>query len=820
MAALRRRPALAAALFYAVLVVLFLSPALLPGKTLSSGDTLWFESPWLPYKPSDLTRPTNAELGDSTEHLQLFMRATAEKFPDVQLWNPNIVGGRPFLANLQSSVFSPYSVPAYVLPFWTALSWIGVLKLWVAAFGMFMLARAAFGMRFGGALLAGVVFALNLKAVTWIIYPNLGVWALIPWLLLFTDRLVRRPDLLAGAGLAAVVGLQFLAGHPESSFHALLAAAAFLAFRLWQARALWRPLLAFCAAVAGGAALAAVALIPFAELLSLSADVRDRAGESVDVHLQAKEVLGIFLPDYWGRPTQTPVRPILLERAMYVGALPLMLTAAALILPRRADRIAVALFGALWFAVVIGIPPVVQIVTRIPPFSSGHNTRLIILTILAVSLLAGWGLDDLTDARRLPAARRRAALLVAAGLALVPVAYMVVGRRASFGDIGEALQVAFLFADPPGGLDNPIGEGVIRLASLFSWFTFAGLGVLLLALRLRGRLAPAPFVALAVLLVCADLFRIGMGYNPAIDSKYASVPETPAIRYLERFKPARFVSTEEVAQNVIPMRFGLYEARGYDLPILRRYDRFWRREVLGRQETVAAGLFDIPLRFLGPTPRGLRALRLLGVTHVLQGKAVQTGEPPDERVLRFEPLRAPGLTQVYDGEDARVYRLDGALPRAFVVGAQTVVGSEDEALAAVTRPGFDARVAAVTEQPLEGLPDRAAAGGEAEIVRYEPERVTVRARSQGPGLVVLSDNYYPGWKATVDGEPADVERVDYLFRGVRVPAGASTVEFRYEPLSWRIGWIVSLVSLLGLVAAIVLGMGRRRGRLAIRSEPE
>ncbi len=407
---LRRRPALAAAIFYAIVAIVFLGPGLLPGKALSSNDTLWFEPPWLPSKPADLTRPSNGELGDSTEHLQLFLRSNAEHFPDIQLWNPHIVGGRPFLANLQSSVFSPFSLPAYVLPFATALGWIGVLKLWVAAFGTFLLGRAALGMRFGGALLAGLVFALNLKAVTWIIYPNLAVWALIPWLLLLVDRLVRRPDLLTGAGLAAVVGLQWFAGHPESSFHALLTAGAFLLLRLWQAhragRAVIRPALAFCGAVAGGTALAAISLIPFAELLLLSADAHDRAGESVDVHLQAKEVLGVFMPDYWGRPTQTPIRPILLERAMYVGALPLMLAAAALILRRTAERVAVAGFGFLWFAVVIGIPPILQIVTRIPPFSSGHNTRLIMLTILALSLLAGWGLDDWPSA---PAPRRAGA---------------------------------------------------------------------------------------------------------------------------------------------------------------------------------------------------------------------------------------------------------------------------------------------------------------------------------------------------------------------------------------------------------------------------
>src|SRR6185436_9151779 len=151
------------------------------------------------------------------------------------LWDPYIAGGRPFAANAQSAIFGPYTLPAYLLPFWTALGWIGVLKLWVAAFGTYLLGRAL-GMRFGGALLAGIVFALNLKMVTWLSYPHMSVWTFIPWLCLLTDRLVRRPSLLAGAGLAGVAALQFLSGHPESSFHALLATTAFLALRVWQTR--------------------------------------------------------------------------------------------------------------------------------------------------------------------------------------------------------------------------------------------------------------------------------------------------------------------------------------------------------------------------------------------------------------------------------------------------------------------------------------------------------------------------------------------------------------------------------------------------------
>jgi len=821
----RRRPTAAAALIYLVVAALFVGPALLPGKTLSNSDALWFEPPWVGVKPSELERPSNAELGDAPRHLQLFLREAAQQFPDVALWNPSIVAGRPFHANAQSAIFGPYTLPAYVLPFWTALGWIGVLKLWVAAFGTFLLARAL-GMRFGGALLAGVVFALNLRLVTWLSYPAMSVWTFIPWLLFLTDRLVRRPDLLTGAGLAAAVALQFLAGHPESSFHALLATLAFFALRLWQARRgqpsgappLARPVLAFAAGLGGGTALAAVTLVPFGELLWLSADLTDRAQESVDVHLPVKDALGIFLPDYWGRPTQTPIRPFLLDRALYAGALPLMLAAAALIVRPTATRVAVALFGGLWLAVALGVPPFLQVITRLPIFSSGHNTRLVVITMLAVALLAGWGLDELTTARRIAPARRRRVLAAAVTLFVAPLVVLLAIPAASLGAVADALGVAWLFADSPTRIQNPGHEAVIPLSSLVLWLTLAGAGAGLLALRLRGRLRPGPFAAVALVLVCVDLFRAGMGYNPAIDRERAAVPPTGAVRTLQGESQglARFVSTSEIPQNVIPMRFGLQEARGYDLPIIRRFDRLWRREVDPASRTVAAGLLDIPLELREVTPRALRALRLLGVTHILHGTTGRAATPPFEPTAPYPPLRAAGLTEVYGGGDARVYRLEGSLPRAWVVGAQHPVDGDEAALDAITRAGFEARRVAVTERRVPGLPTEARlagrppAGGDARIVRYEPERVVVRSRTTRPALVVLADTQFPGWRAEVDGEEVPVERVDYVFRGVPVGPGVHTVELRYEALSWRIGWIVSVVSFAGLLVVVIVGLRRRR----------
>ena len=271
-----------------------------------------------------------------------------------------------------------------MLPFWTALGWIGVLKLWVAAFGMFLLGRAL-GMRFGGALLAGIVFALNLKMVTWLILPAHERVDVDP-LAAAADRSARAATRACwpAPGWRRVVALQFLAGHPESSFHALLAAVAFLALRLWQARragAAARDLSPAGAAGVrrggrGGAALAAVSLIPFAELLWQSADFHDRRGHSVDIALELRECDRRLHARLLG-PAHADARSgcFVLERALYVGALPLMLVAAALVAAAagRADR-GRRCSAACGFAVVLGIPPFLQIVTRLPVFNSGHNS--------------------------------------------------------------------------------------------------------------------------------------------------------------------------------------------------------------------------------------------------------------------------------------------------------------------------------------------------------------------------------------------------------------------------------------------------------------
>jgi hypothetical protein len=307
-----------------------------------------------------------------------------------------------------------------------------------------------------------------------------------------------------------------------------------------------------------------------------------------------------------------------------------------------------------------------------------------------------------------------------------------------------------------------------------------------------------------VALVVLDLFRVGVGLNPAIDEDDARQPATGAIEYLQERRPARFVGASRAGQQgLLPlepnvaMRYGLYDVRGYVLPTERRMFRLWRRGIAGDPRCYYFFCTLLP----GAGAPALRALGLLGVSDLMQNR----GDAPRS-----------DLPLAYAGPDARIYRNPHALPRSFLVDRQRVVAGGDAALAAVTSPAFAARDVAIAERRIAGIADAAAApaaagpAGTSRIERYEPERVVLRAQARRPSLLVLSDTWYPGWKADVDGRDAPVERVDYVLRGVRVPAGAHRVELRYEPLSWRVGWILSVLAVGGVGAAVVLGLRRRR----------
>ena len=802
----------AAALIYTVLALIMVGQGLLPGRALSGSDYLWSHAPFRATAPPGVQAfGTNFELADAALVFEPFLLHTRASLPDVPLWNPHLMTGRPFLGNAQSAVFSPFSLPTYILPFWKSLAVVAFLKIVVAGLGTYLFGRAI-GMRFAGAVVAGIVFSCGLFFVAWLAWPLSSVFALIPWSLLMTELLIRRPNVPTVAGLAGVTALQLFGGHPESNFHLLLATVAFFTARLVgfrerrSLRSHVRTLSAFVIALLAGAGLAAVTLLPFLELLLESNQVATRD----EVQLRptpGRYLLTLFLPAYWGRSTQTSTDAFIdayfTDRALYAGGLTLLLAGAALFLRPRPASFLVAGSVALLLAVILGAEPIHGLINGLPLIGGLKHGRLVILVLVCLAVLAGWGLDELAE--QWPTGRSGRSLLALCGvLVCLPVVWMTlrgdlgVGMAGRF---GEAFRVGWLFGEPASHhfeSSTKVSE-IVRLASLMEWLVLAGAGVALIALRLRGRVGAHVFVVSMVALVAADLLKMGVGFNPALPASRLIQGTTPAIEYLRSRRPNRFVGITprgfpfDPLPPDVAMRYGLYDARGYDYVVERRHDRLW-------SETVGSSPEGLPTR-APVNPTSLRTLSLLSVADLIQ----DPGDPP---------LRVPGLRLAYEGADARVYANEHALPRAFVVERQIVVPDAERAKEVVTERAFDGRRVAVTETSVPGLP-RASVGGEpggsARVVQYEDERVRIEATTPRPALLILTDNYYPGWKAAVDGREAQVHRVDYLLRGVRLPAGAHTVEFRYEPASWTLGLLVSGLALGSMIVVCVVWWYRHRG---------
>jgi hypothetical protein len=521
------RPWGIAAAVYALLALVMVGQGLLPGRTTSNADYLWSTTPWTASTPAGVTGlGSNFELEDIPVQHEPFWRYTRTSFPRAQLWNPYVAAGRPFLANGQSAPYSPFLLPlnAPVVPFSKALAVAEVIKLWVAALAMFAFAHCTLGLRFGGALVAGLVYGFAVYMVVWLPYPLTNVFPLIPLALLLAERIARAPGPGSVAGLAAVFGTQLLGGHPESCFHltaVLIGFYVLVAFvhrrrRGWPWRALLVRTGAFAAALGLGAALAAVALVPFLELLTHSSDLGNRVATNPG-HLEPRFLGALFLNDYWGRATQSVISPFLQNRGFYAGAITLMLAAAAVIArPRSIARLAVVVLGAVSLDIALGLPPLFDLVTALPGFRTTHNARLALYFLLALALLAGWGFDDLSGP---PLSRRRARWATGAALAIlcVPLVWVAAARSITPLHLGWALKVAWGFQDMPSvGIFNrneATAGPVIRLSALLEWLPLAAIGVTLIALRLRSRLSSRVFLVAAVLLLGVDLLRAGMGFN-------------------------------------------------------------------------------------------------------------------------------------------------------------------------------------------------------------------------------------------------------------------------------------------------------------------
>lgn len=172
------------------------------------------------------------------------------------------------------------------------------------------------------------------------------------------------------------------------------------------------------------------------------------------------------------------------------------------------------------------------------------------------------------------------------------------------------------------------------------------------------------------------------------------------------------------------------------------------------------------------------------------------------------PSPGEGYVLDYEGRDGRVYRNTRVLPRAFLVNRHVRFRTAEEVRTLLRAGKIDPsrEIVSMGKPGVTSYP--ADPEGMARIDLNEANRVVVATSSRTPAFLVLSDRYSPRWSVRVDGKPAEMMRVNYAFRGVKLAAGRHTVEFKYFPLLFFAGIGISAVALLFAVLMRIRGKAR------------
>jgi len=735
----------------------------------------------------------------------------------IPLWNPTQVMGMPFAADPATACFYPLNFLFLLLSPLQGLRYYLLLHYPLAGLGMYWLLRDL-RLRPAAAAIGAMTFSWSgyLVAMHWNIIYLISA-AYFPWAFFCFRRMVLRNSWpwTIGAGLA--VGLPFLAGEPQG---AALAALIGIASALLAAgggspresrgspapspRKLVSLLLAALLFIAG---LVMIQFLPSWELGRYS----ERAqGFSLDratcFSFYPLRFLEFLWPNLWGLPWPEDHfwggfmtdwcfhRPFVL--GVYLGLWPLL--AAALALRRRvfAGKPETLFFAGLallalllaagrytpFFTVAYHLVPGLRLF-RFPE-------KYLALFSLGIAALAGIGTHQFLESPPAGPRLRRAARIGLRVMTLAAILGWILQQPLESG-------VARLIQHSPAAEVGPAAATEALLGAL----TRSGIVALVLALALeiaransrRIKALPAFLIALTAL----DLFS----------ANRPLVPTAPAEAYTQ---PAQAFQRIRRLQADPNEKFRVYRDDSLTFvtpgaPTQLR-SHLWQKDTLGPNWARAYGLED----FGGYTPAQLNQIEPLweqGMTHdLLRSFNIKYLLVP----LDWSQFDAePGVQTLEADPDnnLRILLYGGYFPRAYLVPRARAVATEKEALSRLLTLDFKHEVILITS---EVLPRASENGGlvPAEVKQYDSDRVVLEVRSEHPGWLVLTDSYFPGWEARVNGRPAQIYRANYLARAVRVEAGQSEIVFVYRPKSYLWGRAITLATLglamIGILVGVVL----------------
>lgn len=802
----------AAALGIFLIMFLFFIPVVTQGKVpLSSNFLVSFFNPWtqekfpgwdqgVPYKPVGI------------DDLRIFypqriFTQSVIKIGELPFWNPYSFSGNYHIGLSETAVFYPFFFIFSLLP--QSFSWL-LLQLLLPVIGFigmynFLRYHLAKPYAFFGGIVFGFSGIVLVRMVEGLSVGHTLIW--LPFALWGIEGFIKEKKLRFLVILTGAMGLSVLAGWFQFAFYLVIYSAFYAIWRVIGTLSRQHLLNLFI--------FVPFALVPLLTLFHIlpaidTLLVSPRSDVSL-INLQKhllplSHIFTLFYPDYWGNPATLSFfgRSEYKESIVYVGVIPALLAFFSLI--HALKHKVIILFSAIGIvAFLLGTEGIIGeafIGLGIPLVSSFLPDRTMYLVSVSLCVLSAFGLRAFVEEKK-----KRWIFMIALMIGVVIIVVLAHRLITAYLPVNTNLQ-SFLsywfepinayFDGRPGVIPDPFQAGIqaknVIIGDLFILF-FIGVFLFMKYLRSKG--------VLVLFLTATILGQLYFGYKYIPFSYHEFIfPSHPVFSYLQ--KEAGFNRFISVGSGYIPSNFSLlykiYSPDGVSSMYPRRYG-----ELITYALHNGANTYEVPrietrietnaAEFLTGKSNYLRRfLQIDGVKYII---ALNKDVP--EKI-------DDSFIKVWENDKWKIFTYKDVLPRVLWTNKYQVV--EDKLLLTrlFTRSLPKDTVLLEKDPSLTSINS---GSGSAKIVQYSPNTITIHSISESDGLVYLSDNYTPNFKAYVDDREVELLRANYAFRAVAVNRGAHTITFKYYDRGFTQGVLIATLTISMCIGAVVLL--RRKG---------
>ena len=732
-----------------------------------------------------------------------FLINNTKTYHDIPLWYKYIFSGSPFLANPSVAMFYPLNIFYFFLPVNIAFGYIFMLDISLLGIFIYLFARVIKLDRFSSLFVAITIMFSG--SIILLFYPGhlivLDPFIWFSLILLFYELCIKSKKLIY-AIFAGIIQYNILvAGHTQIAVFTILTSCLYFLLRIIfeslqerNLRLLLRKLLLLGISLVIGFSLASIQLLPIFEFSKFSARSNGISYSfASDFSLPPKQLISFILPHFFGSPLNNTYwgKGNFWSLSGYVGVLPLVLTAVALIFIRN-KYIAIFTFFTL-FALIYSFgkyaPLFPLIFHHIPPFNSFRvPARFLLIYSFSIAILAGFGINFLIELiKKQKEVRNKINLTrISVALATISIISIVLTLFIYFkGNVSlfEKYILRYSFAQ---------GINHATLYELFVndliFFTAIMCCVsMVFFLLIRNIISRKQFMFFLLIILLIDLFFFG---TPFINTKHPKkIYEKPIL-------------IDEIKKD--KGRYRVFDMHGKFLPILQvndlenitGYESLYMRDYrdfiwsIGRHENKPFESFFEIHNIENPM-----ILNLLNTKYIISDKKIDS-------VGFIEIIKWQGRLGYEEKNDKHyyyVYKNIDVLPRAYLVPNAKIIKNKSDILSTLKDEEFNPKNFVLFEKNINASLQNFSTFTPIDIIKYQPNKIDIYANLEKPGFLVLSEIWYPGWKAYDNNKEVEVLKANYIFRSLYLKKGNHNITFIYDPISYKIGKTISLLSLVLII---------------------